>query len=212
MLILDEKHLFIHMHKCAGTSVCRAIIDQVEPERVEFFGYTVEGEQRSATSKRNGSVWKHSTAQRVRKWMGEERWANLENVVFASVRSPFDRAASFFFYAKRHNLRDKKKYPMIADSSFTDFIFEHQYPKDTIHSFVESGDGTCLVNHFLKFDDIENSFNQLCEEIGIGQFDLPTLNANPSVVNYDFMYGRRERMLIAKMFRREIKDYFPELV
>ena len=211
MLILDEKHLFVHMHKCGGTSICRAIIDKVEPERVDFFGYTSEGEKRSSASKSSGGAWKHSTARAIRKWMGEERWGKLENVVFASVRSPFDRAASFFFYAKRHNQRDSNKYPMIANSSFTDFIFEHQYPKDTIHSFVEDSDGICLVNHFINFEEIENSFNQVCEEIGIGHFDLPELNSNPSAINYDFMYGKREHMLISKMFRREIKDYFPEL-
>jgi len=73
MLIIDNKIVIAHMKKCGGTSVCKGLIETLPQERVQYLGYTAEGEQRSARSRRKGGLWKHSSATDIVKNVPQAR-------------------------------------------------------------------------------------------------------------------------------------------
>ncbi len=204
MLIIDDRICFVHMHKCGGTSVCRAIIENVEPERLTFYGYTKEGEERSSESRKNDGVWKHSTALEIKERLGDDYWNKLEKRVFLSTRDPWERVASFFFYAKRHFERDPSKYPFIEDMSFTDFVLEAKFPKETILKFIQDNKGNRLVDELIDFNHLEEQTIELLSKYGIEIPKVEKLNANPHTIDYRQLYGSREKRFVTMFFQREI--------
>jgi len=204
MLIIDEKIIILHMKKCGGTSFCRGLIDCIDNERLEFYGYTKEGEDRSAKSKDKGGLWKHSTAREARVSMGAERYDKLQ-VWFVATRPYWDRVASFYYYAKRHNDEDATKYTFAADLSFSDYINSRYMLKDKITDFVCDDHNKCIVDRIVRYEEIQRMYSRLVRKLGIENHRIPSLNANPTPQNYVLKYSGDDWAHLARKFKDEIE-------
>lgn len=94
MLILNSRRaVFIHLHKCAGSSVEVSLASQLRWNDI-LLGSTVEGELLQPVYSKLFGLHKHSSAAEVRAVIGAPLWD--EFFTFATVRSPYERIASLY--------------------------------------------------------------------------------------------------------------------
>jgi hypothetical protein len=97
MIILQSRKLiFIHVHKCAGTSIETSLARLIKWNDI-ILGGTEEGEALQPIYRQLFGLHQHSTAQEVVDAVGYEFWNACST--FATVRSPYERAASLYCYA-----------------------------------------------------------------------------------------------------------------
>jgi hypothetical protein len=202
MLIIDRKIVIVHMRKAGGTSFCRGLIDLLPPERVEFYGYTKEGEARSKEGNRAGGLWKHSTAREIFAKTGLRK--DRTKVFLISLRPYPERVASFYFYCQRHHERNRAKYPWIDGLAFSDYLRSPRVNDDTVPDFALAEDGSLLVDEFVPYDEIGQAYRKLCAELGFPRQRLPHLNANPDQVrDYRACYSADDLACLRDRFAEE---------
>lgn len=203
MLVIDGEILILHMKKCGGTSFCRGLIDQISDTRLEYYGYTSDGEVRSQSSKAAGGVWKHSSALEARQHFGPERFAQMEKW-FVSTRPYWERVASFYFYAKRHNQRDPGKYPFAGELSFAEYIRSRHMLSETVNDYVCDEAGNCLVDRIVRYDDLGKIYRRLANRFGAENPTIPNRNRNPVKTDYLSDYNGEDWAHLARKFKSEI--------
>lgn len=117
MLILaSHRVIFIHLHKCGGTSVEQTLAPLLRWNDL-LLGSTEAGEALSRVWERHFGLGKHSSAAEVDKVVGTAFWS--ECFTFATVRHPCERAASLFNYvaAKVEPALDALGFPREASAA-----------------------------------------------------------------------------------------------
>lgn len=97
MTLISNSHrfVFVHLHKCGGTSVERALSTQMAWNDL-ILGSSRYGEKLQQIYKPEYGLDKHSTAAEIKNVIGDELWKSY--FTFATVRHPFDRVVSFYSY------------------------------------------------------------------------------------------------------------------
>jgi hypothetical protein len=98
----NRRFVFIHLHKCAGTSIERALGPCLRTNDL-VLGSTKSGERNQAFFRKLTGLNKHSPATLALKVMGEDTWRAW--FTFAIVRHPVDRLLSLFTYYRTLNVR-----------------------------------------------------------------------------------------------------------
>ena len=93
----SQQFIFVHLHKCGGTSVERALGDRLMWNDV-MLGSSPYGEQLQQLYKPKFGLDKHSSAADIKALVGDELWDSY--FTFATVRHPFDRIVSYYSYIK----------------------------------------------------------------------------------------------------------------
>lgn len=107
MTILSREHrfIFVHLHKCGGTSVERAY-DKVSHWSDVIIGSTDVGSMIQPSYLERFGLGKHSTVMQIVESIGPEMYQKM--AVFALVRDPFSVTESFFRWIQgmfRHTAR-----------------------------------------------------------------------------------------------------------
>ncbi|MFW8637102.1 hypothetical protein [Cribrihabitans pelagius] len=175
MLVINNKIIIAHMKKCGGTSVCKGMIENLPAHSVEYWGYTPEGEDKSARSRRRGGVWKHSPVAEILDKLPGER--NNFTVYLISLRPWWDRVGSFYFHAKRYNKRTGTKYAWAENMSFSDYI-RSPYMEEVEHldRFCQGRDGAVLPDYFVSYDGLAGWYRERMAEFGVRDAELPEYN------------------------------------
>jgi hypothetical protein len=98
IISLNRRFVFVHIHKCAGTSVEMAL-GKLLRHNDFVIGSTKSGEKNQEFFKKATGLNKHSTALEARRWMGEDMFSKCFK--FAFVRHPVDRLLSLYSYAHK---------------------------------------------------------------------------------------------------------------
>jgi hypothetical protein len=98
IISLNRRFIFVHIHKCAGTSVEVALGKLLRHNDI-VIGSTKSGEKNQEFFKKAIGLNKHSTALEARRWMGEDMFSKCFK--FAFVRHPVDRLLSLYSYAHK---------------------------------------------------------------------------------------------------------------
>jgi len=95
----SRQFIFIHLHKCAGTSIEVALSRTLAWNDL-LLGSTVQGERLQKIYEPMFGMYKHSTAARVREVIGAELWDRYYS--FSTVRNPFAVAVSQYRFSLHH--------------------------------------------------------------------------------------------------------------
>ena len=97
----DKQTIFVHLHKCGGTSIELAL-DQAMAWDDVLLGSSKYGERIQSVYEQRFSLYKHSSAGAIKAVVGDEFWD--ECFTFSVVRHPIDRIVSFYAYLKTYYL------------------------------------------------------------------------------------------------------------
>lgn len=99
-ILNSKKAIFIHIHKCAGTSIESALGNIMEWNDI-ILGSTSYGAKLQPIYREKFDLHKHSYASDVKRVIGEEKWQSYFN--FSVVRHPLDRMVSLYEYLNHLN-------------------------------------------------------------------------------------------------------------
>lgn len=149
-----HRYGFIHINKCAGTSI------------IEYLG---------------GPKCHYKVEEAIRE-IGMEQWKSY--YTFAAVRNPYDRVISLFQYRIKHNYKKMKKDPpCINDWIYSVFIErdkdvmgEKFDPWFTPALDWITYEGKICVDKVTKVEHIDKDWKEICEGIGCKYSPLPRKN------------------------------------
>tara|TARA_R110000751_G_scaffold50614_1_gene111682 strand:+ start:946 stop:1602 length:657 start_codon:yes stop_codon:yes gene_type:complete len=167
-MIINHKHkfIFIHIPKCAGTSISTALYPYSNKYDTILGGSPDSPEE---IIKEDGfRIHKHSTAQEIKRYATPERWE--EYFVFTFVRHPVDRIISTYEWWKHTDAAwDPETKRIINEMSFKEFVFSDYTGLPQIDYLVSRGGGK---KHF-----VEDKFKTEIDFIGSKEW-----------INRDFAY------------------------
>lgn len=228
MIICNSKRfIFIHIPKCAGTSVTRALAPSCRWNDIVLgstdFGTGIEG-----AYKKKFGLEKHSTVRDVVNVVGEEVWS--EYFTFTIVRNPLHRIVSWYTFARKlydgqNYLRRmvpwlyrlfekplKSRAPVVKayqeSRSFSDFLR---------HEGCFGDDGTLpqlewmrreTDSHHIPLDyvghleSIEADFQHICRRIGVDA-SLSRHNSSRSGTYSQFYSSRRDIEIVLDRYAED---------
>jgi hypothetical protein len=192
IISLNKRYVFVHIHKCAGTSIEVALAKSLKHNDI-VLGSTKSGEKYQEFFKRSIGLNKHSTALEARGFLGDAMYAKFFK--FAFVRHPVDRLHSLYSYAlklahdaeltddERRNFDANGKWPdrppfrykavaaALESKSFSDFALHPLTWADAgaqpQWQSVCNAQGDLIVDFVGKVESIEQDFTHICEKLEV---------------------------------------------
>jgi len=206
-MIISHKYkfIFIHIRKCAGTSITRALAPMLG-EHDLVLGCTLEGEKLEKEALKNGGLAKHSTALQIMQTIGTEIWNSYFKFTF--VRNPWDLMVSHYHWALETNWDDAKGYTdkIKKLDDFEDYILSPLSNRKNCTEYISDMNGNINIDYIGKFDKLSNDFHAVCQRIGLPILKLGACNTTKHF-QYKKYYNPLTRDLIKDRFARDIQ-YF----
>lgn len=186
MLLLDKKLLFIHIPKCAGTSI-------------EVF---FTGRDWTEINPRT----KHLTAQEAVRTYGREVWDQC--FTFSVVRNPWGRLLSFFNLVR--TAEPKVVFDdwirQVCSPQGLDFMGVPVHLSMT--EYLSGPDGKLMVEFVGKFESLSEDFRVIAERAGCSSGELPRHMVSPKYDrNYRKWYTPVTRDLVGQRFREDVERF-----
>lgn len=120
----SRKFIFVHLHKCAGTSLTDALRPFLSDGDLTICGRDDPSQSSGELATSTSELRKHSTALQISRAVGEETWSSYFK--FAFVRHPLDRLVSLYeFFNRVHGNVTSSESAMRAGL----FSRKHRQPK-----------------------------------------------------------------------------------
>lgn len=206
-MLISQKHnfIFIHIYKNAGTSISRALIPYCS-NPIQLFAHRLL--KRVGISKLNPMPYhKHIDASSMIQDMGYDTFKSYFS--FAVVRNPWDWNVSLYNYVLKSKDHHQHEYVKKL-KNFDEYIRNKcKKPQTTFQKdFIYSKSGKKLVDYIARFENIDNEFEVICQQIGIKIKKLPHLNIS-NMTHYRDYYSDETRELIRQTYQADIElfDY-----
>ena len=153
-------------------------------------------------------------------------------LVFTIVRNPWDRLVSYWCMCKHSNSRPhnnlmKACVDMFGTSEFFDFIrlcshvnhsdlgllkswgLESDLELHPQYYWTHDSSGTDLIDYTGKFESLNNSFNVLCDKLGLQnkKNQLPRVGASSGRSTYPGYYDSESRDMVARIYKLDCITY-----
>ena len=186
MICHQHKCLFVHIPKVAGQSI--------ESIFVERAGLTWQQREHlllkpNSDPKLGPPRLAHLTAQEYISCghISSEQFEQYFKFTF--VRNPWARIVSEYNYRKLHG--DKhcqsdfktflfKRFPKVGDDNYQTHkdYYRHVMPQS---QFLFDEAGNQLVDFIGKFENLQNDFNKVCQQLNIGNIQIPHKNKSKAI-------------------------------
>lgn len=133
---------------------------------------------------------------------------------FAFVRNPWDRFVSAYEYLKRggiprfdrpKTLTIKQEYPIFKDFILAKHVWEQWVFFKPQLNFI-TVDGSIKTDFFGRFENFQNDFNFICDQINYPRVKLPHVNATKHI-HYTEYYDEQSIKLIGRSFEKDIDTF-----
>lgn len=234
--MISKKHrcIFIHIPKCAGTSIEHFLYGE------EFISSHLCHSLCVGYDKSRNIWMQHATAEQIKKYYTDKF---DEYFKFAVVRNPWSKMLSdYFWMIKELNLS--------ANNSFEDFLllknefnterlrFPAKSPRSRVdhllpqYKFIYDKDEKKLVDQICKFESLHSDFNNVCEIIGLPKDSLTHQNSFSDLfledkvadntdqafscrdiafregrIDYREYYTEKEKEIVAEKYRKDIEFF-----
>ncbi|SDB36917.1 sulfotransferase family 2 domain-containing protein [Bauldia litoralis] len=178
MISRKWKFVFIHVPKTGGNSISRALLPFSESKLVEAASPVGHGSGENfwTVDPVLGSD-KHFRANQYGELLGERI---RDHFVFATVRNPWDRAVSLYFFRKQVAKEQQVSWIRCDDQG------PETFDRAQFLRFIESGEPTqCsflgtgqTAVHLMRFENLEADFREVCRRLGLGSLRLERINAS----------------------------------
>ncbi|MEN0106359.1 MAG: sulfotransferase family 2 domain-containing protein [Pseudomonas sp.] len=177
--------LFVHVPKCAGSSVCKALFENWRPGHLPLYWYEQQFPQVYA-----------------------------EAFKFTFVRDPLERAYSAYTYLRGNvpKQRDMGAYQLVSRyPSFDDFVrgwLHAENVRRQLHfapqtDFLVDAGGSLALDFIGRQETLRHDFFTLCELLKISR-DLPHLNASKRPEGRALEFSNaRTRQLVRQVYARD---------
>ena len=222
-----NKFIFVHVPKTGGTSIAHALYPFLDLSQDVILGGHPNHESEDDEEKRkNGELYKHSSATEIREEVGEEIWRSY--YVFACVRNPYSRMVSLYNWWWSTGNGDASKKEETRGVGFEEFVLSNYggiLARPQVEMICEESKKNkipldfrtrILVDGLIKQEELGCSFNYLC-----GLFDLPKLKLlrkNESLTEKDFkfqsLYNQNSYNYVTQSFQGDLLTFeysFPPL-
>ena len=188
MISHKYKFIFIHIPKTAGMSIDKKFTNT----RGICYKTDYEG------------LWHYTTEEIIEKF-GDGVWD--EYTSFTVVRNPWDRMVSEYSWQRQQNWGNR-------DISFFDFCkcnYDWYPEKEKLHlktqfSFCIDSAKTFRIGNLVKFENLQEGLNIVCDKIGIPHQKLRHINKSKHK-HYTEYYDDENRQIVAEKFAKDI-EYF----
>lgn len=164
----EREFIFLKTRKTTGTSIEMLLESKIVPPGRQVTEATPTfiwdgGVVAARLSGPQPNSWReHLPAKKVREFLGDDLWRRYFR--FSSVRNPFDRAVSFFFW-----LRQFRQLPALtnfddARRAFHDFIDSSDHKPDRGIVFV---DGDYVPHDMIRFEHMADDIGRIGRRLGL---------------------------------------------
>lgn len=171
--------VFIHIEKTGGTSIEKALGIKTADHRLYI--------------------------ERIREAVSPTAW------VFTVVRNPFDLVVSKFHWRKYHSNQIQNK-----DITFKDWCIKAYLEGDasaisdprrfrTQKAWVADDNGVVNLHQVIRFENIQEGFNLLCDNLGRKRAQLPHINKTERSRDYRLYYDNETFDIIEQYFKEDLE-------
>ncbi len=213
-MIISHKHkfIFIHIPKCAGTTICHSLINNLYfklPRRQAWMFNKLNlniAEVFKVTTDHGNSLEldQHDTFRDIKNYLDKKNLNIDEYFKFSFMRNPWERRVSQYEYAKRMAKEKGEDWAIeISLMSFYEFITERN---DSQLNWVSNEKNNVAVDFLASGRNLQQDFNKICKKIGIPHIELPHKNKTKHK-HYTEYYDDETRQIVANNCAKDI-EYF----
>lgn len=209
MICHKNRCIFIHIPKTGGTSIEATIC----PRGNELYGF--EDQHGNYIKNFNGvkmltdnktlklTCLQHLSAHQIKNRYNSNIWSDYYK--FTVVRNPWDLIVSHYSYIIQTNRLDiLKRHDLNINCSFNDFVQKVNHPLQI--NYITDTAGELMVDHIYRFEDIQQSFDNICDKIGIPRQKLIHKNKSKHK-HYTEYYDDVTREIVAQKYVRDIEFF-----
>jgi len=200
MISTSKKLIFVHIPKTGGSSI-ELILNPYLDDKV------IKEDDKHINIKTNfknnlGVNYKHATATELKLIYGDDIFNNYHK--FTVIRHPYDRLLSLHFWV--YNSWNLNKFKKGLSTSITSDDIKTNRHIGPLSYFIEDSNGDLLIDRIIKFDNLNNEFNELCKDFGISE-QLIHLNKTKHM-NHSKYYDKEIYDMIDSAYQDEIDKYW----
>lgn len=201
-MIISHQHRFVFaaIPKTGTHSVRQALREHMSEEDLEQVGLFVN--KRFPFEELAAIKHGHITLEQIRPFLGEEAFASYFK--FAFVRNPFDRFVSYCAFMTRadgaflKNPQQVMRYILFQARPDQHILFQPQ------HTLVTDADGKLLADEIGRVEEMQASYDAICERIGIPSAQLGQVNSSRRGSYRDY-YDQALIDGVAAYYRRDLE-------
>jgi len=194
MISHKHKFIFLFQHKCAGISL-KIALQKLDRFNLKFHRGVLSEE------------YKNNQLEKYKDYF-----------IFTTKRNPFDRVVSAWKYLQKDFSRfgvrrNMKRGLSLKDSlrnlpAYDKSVYEHDYihiTENQVDTILDAS-GKPITDMLIRFENLQEDFNIVCDKIGIPQQQLPHKNKTKHK-HYTEYYDDETRELVAQKYAKDI-EYF----
>ncbi len=194
-----HKFIFVAIPKTGTHSVRQALRQHMGPKDLEQVGLFVK--KHFPIPELARLQHGHLSLQQIRPYMRPEEWQTFFK--FAFVRNPFDRFVSYCAFMTRDSgqfERDPKTVMrnILEKPPLHHILFQPQ------HLLVTDSDGKLLADHVGRVEEMQQSYDEVCERIGIPTAVLEKVNSSQRK-DYREYYDQPLIDGVARLYSRDLE-------
>lgn len=201
-MIISHQHRFVFaaIPKTGTHSVRQALREHLNADDLEQVGLFVN--KRFPFEELAAIKHGHITLEQIRPFLGEQAFADYFK--FAFVRNPFDRFVSYCAFMTRadgaflKNPQQVMRYILFQARPLQHVLFQPQ------HTFVTDAEGRLLADRIGRVEDMQASYDAICERIGIPTASLGQVNSSRRGSYRDY-YDQALIDGVADFYRRDLE-------
>jgi hypothetical protein len=203
MISHKHKFIFIHIPKCGGTSIERALLRE----------HGLAGSLTKDQKKEFGLYYAHNGIHVQHQKIDEyDDIYEKKYFTFAFVRNPWEKLLSEYFYIleNKSNSDFYSKFPSFKHFVLHDGIEERFY-RNYAHDipqidFILNIKKNKLTNFVGRLESLQQDFDFVCDRIGIPRQQLPHKNKSKHK-HYTEYYDEETKSIVAEKYAKDI-EYF----